>query len=294
MTLFSQSRFPLIGLLLLVYAVTLQTSCAQKGPGSPEGYDLRTPQKRQLSKVLNEISGLSFNPDSNSLFAISDSKRKVFSINLKTEKLRDYAEKFWEQSDFEDVVNFGDTTYVLISDGTILCVPGGVKDTSSTIVYPFWSEEENDFETMYYDSAVNGLVILCKTCGHEKGQGTRTAYRFNLSTKDFDTSAFYSISTEDVRASIKKSDVTFKPSAAAIHPIDKRLYILSSAGQLLVITDTRGKVLEVYNLNPDRNPQAEGISFAPNGTMYISNEGKYGKATLHIYHYSNQNTQKSN
>ena len=84
---------------------------------------------------------------------------------------------------------------------------------------------------------------------------------------------------------MKTNDATFKPSAAAIHPIDKRLYILSSAGQLLVITDNMGKVLEAYNLNPDRNPQAEGIAFSPEGTLFISNEGKYGKATLQIFPY---------
>ena len=84
----------------------------------------------------------------------------------------------------------------------------------------------------------------------------------------------------------------FDPSAAAIHPIDKKLYILSSAGNLLVIADKNGKPLLGYNLNPDDHPQAEGIAFAPNGDMYITNEGKYGTPTLQLFKYKGKNKNK--
>lgn len=285
MRLLFQRRCRAFAFLFFVCALMLQLGCKQKSHGSPEGYDLRTPQKRNLGKVLNEISGINVDPRSKALLAIADSKRKIFSIDLTSLKLSDYAEKFAEQGDFEDLVILGDTVYVLISDGTILAVPRNSKNDSTTRAYPFWSEEKNDFETLYYDPTAKGLVMLCKSCAEDKGTGTRSAYRFDLARKYFDSAALYTISTDHVKKAVLKSDATFKPSAAAIHPIDKKLYILSSAGQLLVITDTRGKVLEAFNLNPDRNPQAEGITFAQNGTMFISNEGKYGKATLHIYQY---------
>ena len=85
---------------------------------------------------------------------------------------------------------------------------------------------------------------------------------------------------------LKDDKAKFKPSAAAINPITKRLYILSSAGNLLVIADLHGQVIEAYHLNPNKFPQAEGIAFAPNGDMYISNEGKYGgRATFQFFPY---------
>ncbi|HEU4470002.1 MAG TPA: SdiA-regulated domain-containing protein, partial [Flavisolibacter sp.] len=121
----------------------------------------------------------------------------------------------------------------------------------------------------------------------DKGKQMRSAYRFDLATKQFDTTALFSISTAEVKKLAKDSDAKFDPSAAAIHPINKRLYILSSAGNLLVIADNKGTPIEVYNLNPDQHPQAEGIAFAPNGDMFISNEGKYGKPSLHVFHYQN-------
>jgi len=273
-------------LFILVCSITLYTGCGGNNYSSPQGYELRRAQKRELGKVLNEISGLAYNTDSNTLLAVSDSKDKIFSINIGKGKLADFATKFFasaDQPDYEDLVKLGDTVYVLISNGTIVAVPKGTKDTSTTRVYPFPSDQKNDFETLYHDPTANSLILLCKTCKNEKDE--RTAYRFDLKTYSFDSTAFFTISEKEVKALVKNDDAKFRPSAAAIHPFNKRLYILASAGNLLVITDTRGKVIEAYNLNPDHHPQAEGIAFAPNGTMFISNEGKYGVATLQVFPY---------
>jgi hypothetical protein len=53
-----------------------------------------------------------------------------------------------------------------------------------------------------------------------------------------------------------------------------------------VIADRKGKVLNAFKLNPDTFQQAEGIAFAPDGDMYISNEGKLGKPTLLYFPYT--------
>ena len=282
-----------IAVIFIVVSLSA-VSCSDHSYSSPQGYDIKKPVKSELGKDLNEISGLTYDPEDTSLLAISDSKRKVYQIDLKHLKLRDYSEKIYAQSDFEDLVKLDTTVYVLISNGTTLQMPLHVKDTTHTIAYPFWSDGKNDFETLYYDPSLKSLVMICKSCEADKGTQARSAYRFDLAGKQFDSSALYTISTKDVKAVVKNDDADFKPSAAAIHPVDKRLYILSSAGQLLVITDTKGKVLEGYNLNPDVYPQAEGIVFAPNGTMYISNEGKYGKPTLLMFPYRRKAAGKKN
>ena len=281
-----QTQCPVILPVVILGACLALTSCNERSYGSPTGYDIRKPDSRELGKSVNEISGLTFNTDDSSLLAVSDSKRKIFQIDLSREKLKDYAEKMYTQSDFEDLVKIDTNIYVLISDGTIIGMPLHVSDSSRTIVYPTPFRGKNDFETMYYDPNANGLIIICKECEEEKGQHKRTAYRFNLSEKGFDDPPFYSISTEDVKGLVKNDDAEFRPSAAAIHPIEKHLYILASAGSLLVITDLKGKVLEAFNLNPDIYPQPEGIAFSPDGTMYISNEGKYGKPNLLVFPYN--------
>jgi uncharacterized protein YjiK len=289
-----QTQCPALLLVSLISLLTLATSCKQEGFGSPSGYDLEKPDHKELGKVLNEISGLTYNPDDNSLLAISDSRQKIFAINFRTQKLSDYAKKFFDQKDFEDLVKLDSVVYVLVSNGTILEVPLKVNDSERTVVHSFWLPGKNDFETLYYDSAANGLIMICKSCADEKGKDVRNAYRFDLAGKRFDSTAFYAINSEDVKALLKDNDVEFKPSAAAINPKDKRLYILSSASQVMVITDTKGTVLEAFRLHPDHHPQAEGIAFTPKGTMFISNEGKYGAPMLQIYPYQQKQVKKKN
>ncbi|MGZ5191618.1 MAG: SdiA-regulated domain-containing protein [Flavisolibacter sp.] len=246
-----------------------------------------------MGKVLNEISGISYNPNDSSLLAISDSKKKIFEINLKRLRLRDYSnEIIGPDQDIEDIVNLEDSIYLLSSKGQIYEYIMGKSDSATLKSYMLDASGKNDFESLYYDSASRGIVLLCKSCAVDKGKQLRSAYRFDLETKQFDTTAIFNISTADVKKMMKDDDAKFDPSAAAIHPINKNLYILSSAGNLLVIADNNGKLLSGYNLNPDDHPQAEGIAFAPNGDMYITNEGKYGRPTLQLFKYKGKNKNK--
>lgn len=277
-----QTQCPAVSACLL-WVLACCTACVEGSYNSPRGYDLHKPAQRELGKSLNEISGLFFVREDDALLAISDSKRDIVRIDLRTQRLSDKVKNFYEQADFEDVVQVGNSIYVLISNGSIAEV---LLDSAGSVnVYKANIAGNNDFETLYYEPQVKGLVMLCKTCAGDKGNGLRTAYLFRLADKQFNPEPYYTISSEQVKKVVRNDDADFKPSAAAIHPVEGRLYILASAGQLLVIADRRGNVDEVYRLNPDHHPQAEGIAFAPNGAMYIANEGKYGAATLKMYSY---------
>jgi uncharacterized protein YjiK len=116
------------------------------------------------------------------------------------------------------------------------------------------------------------MIMICKACEEDKGQRRTTAYGFNMATKEFSDTPAYQINIDDIEKITGDKIAQFKPSAALIHPIEKRLYILAAVNRLLVITDLNGKVLEAYNLRHTTFKQPEGIAFAPNGDMYISNE----------------------
>jgi uncharacterized protein YjiK len=281
-----QTKCPVWLITPIVCALTLLQGCDLGKNPSPEEYDMDRPVRSELGKVLNEISGITWYPKNESLLAISDSKKKVFEINLKNQKLRDATpDVVGPNNDLEDLVIRDSSVFMLSSKGVIYEVSLKDKDTSGVVSYTLPIAGPNDFETLYYDSSHKGLVILCKSCASDKSLRRRSAFLFDLSTKSFDSSALYTISTDSVKLMVKNDEAKFDPSAAAIHPINKRLYILSSAGNLLVIADNTGQVKAAFYLNPDDHPQAEGIAFAPNGDMYISNEGKYGKPSLQLFPY---------
>jgi uncharacterized protein YjiK len=283
---FFQTQCRAFFLVFIVYSTTLLAGCGENKELSPEGYQLNKPKSFELGKVLNEISGISFQAEDSSLIAISDNQEKIIQIQLKNMKLKDMTKKVVApESDLEGVAVVENTIYILLSRGVIKAVQPGAGDSSEVITYTLPLGGVNDFETLYYDRAQNALIMICKSCAHEKGEGFRTAFRFDLKSNQFDSIAHFRIQRDAIEEILKDKDIKFAPSAAAIHPITNQLFILSSAGNLLVITDRKGQVLEAYKLNPDIYPQAEGIAFAPNGDMFISNEGKLGKANLLVFPY---------
>lgn len=71
----------------------------------------------------------------------------------------------------------------------------------------------------------------------------------------------------------KPAVLKLNPSAIGIHPITGHFYLLSGPNQLMLVFDETGSLLQMEQLDPKAFNQAEGITFTPDGTLYISNEG---------------------
>ena len=70
----------------------------------------------------------------------------------------------------------------------------------------------------------------------------------------------------------KKADKTFSPSDVAIHPKTGDYYVLEGKNPKLVILDAKGAIKTVHELDENYFSQPEGITFSPDGTLYIANE----------------------
>jgi hypothetical protein len=215
------------------------------------------------------------------MLAENDEAGKIFTINpLNKDEFTYPSIAFGEKNDYEDIVKVDSSAYLLISTGQIIEVPGFARggDVQGTMVASM--EGKNEFETMYYDKEVNSIIILCKSCHKEKDQ-VRTAYRFDLTTKQLIDTPYFTIDINTIREKLKDNRAEFRPSAAAIHPLQNLLYIVSSIGKVLVITDKQGNVKQAMPISATLFQQPEGITFAANGDLYISNEaGSEEKATL--------------
>jgi uncharacterized protein YjiK len=77
----------------------------------------------------------------------------------------------------------------------------------------------------------------------------------------------------------------FSPSAIAVHPITGEIYVTSSKGKLLLVLDRQGRIVHLEKLKKSLHTQPEGICFDADGTMFIANEGKDGKAKIYKFRY---------
>ena len=72
----------------------------------------------------------------------------------------------------------------------------------------------------------------------------------------------------------------FEPSEVCIDPFTNDVYVLSSVGKTILSLSYDGMIKFAFHLNPELFKQPEGISFSKDGSMFISDEGKGGKANL--------------
>ncbi|RFS18949.1 hypothetical protein DVR12_25410 [Chitinophaga silvatica] len=277
------------GLILFVFFLLSCNAFSdreQKVYASPKGYDLTQPTRYRVRESMQEISGIVVDSNEHNILAINDEDGRVFVIDVTTTSPYP-SYKFAKNGDYEDICRTDSGIFVLKSNGGLFHVHGLYTDSAYSDHYKFPKAGKREFETTYYDSARNSIVMICKNCADDKKLGITSAYSFDLATKTFDTTAIYHFDNREI-AKLAGSDLRyFKPSGAAIHPIEKRLYIVASVNGLLVISDLQGHIQEAYNLKHRLFLQPEGISFAPNGDLYISNEGGYdGTASILKFTYN--------
>ncbi len=242
------------------------------------GYDPMNKQVFVLHKQLLEISGIAYLNDS-TLFAINDEDGKIFTADLTPGKPASI--RFGKGEDYEDICYADTVFYVLESSGDIYTVP--VNDPSATRKTKFPKKRKVEFESLYAEPGTGNLVMLSKE--QRLIEDALVAYRYDPVADTFSTGPVYIIPLRDITRLMKDHSAECKPSAAAVHPVTNKLFVIASVGKVLLICSLDGKVEKAYSLNPDLFSQPEGICFSPSGDMYISNEGLQGKATIIRFPY---------
>ncbi|MFT6866290.1 MAG: hypothetical protein ACJA08_001121 [Cyclobacteriaceae bacterium] len=279
----------------------LQLSCNFSTSGSQEKsqllitdhlkvtYDLLDPlEKHFLPYALTEISGLTY-LKSGRLLCVEDERGKVYEYDLgKREVVK--TEKFWDSGDYEGIEIVDSKAYVLESDGDIYSFDYLRNDASKTKKFETRLTSENNTEGLAYDPTSNSLLIACKAKGNIKGQDQKGKgiYSFELESKRFNEEAVFDIRIKDIinfiednrEITLREKSLEFKPSGIAINPVDDLIYIISSAGKLMIVLSREGKIKGTYPLDPKIFTQPEGICFAPNGDLYISSEGRGAKGYI--------------
>ncbi|OFY85325.1 MAG: hypothetical protein A3F72_15195 [Bacteroidetes bacterium RIFCSPLOWO2_12_FULL_35_15] len=268
------------------------------------GYDFTNPDKTLvLPDILLEISGLTV-IDSVTIACVQDENGILFIYDLLKNKIKKQY-TFNIDGDYEGITRIQNTIYILRSDGTLFEIFNFTTKDFKVNTYQTGIPAKNN-EGLCYDADGNRLLIACKgkvAKGHAY-KDKRVIHAFDLRTKKLSAEPIFNFDVSAIKTFIqkknypfpsrtkKKGEITepiikFLPSAIGIHPITKKLYLLSASDHCLFIFNMDGKIEHIEPLNPALFNKAEGITFFENGDLIITNEGQNKKPTLLRFNYRN-------
>ena len=294
-------KMHLTSILLIVFALL---GCAFNPIDQAfiSGYNLNKPERSIiLPDTLREISGLTM-VDANTFACVQDENGIVFLYDMNQENLvRQF--RFGVDGDYEGIARVDKAIYILRSDGTLFGISNFNSPDFKLSTYPTGIPAQNN-EGLCYDANNHRLLIACKG-KISKGpayKDKRMIYAFDLKTKkmspdplfvfDLQTIKQFAIKYVDnlpsktkKKGNLKEPMIKFMTSSIAIHPINKKLYLLSAADHLFFVFNMNGELEYLERLNPQTFNKAEGIAFLDNGDMLITNEGQRNKPTLLRFKY---------
>ena len=192
--------------------------------------------------------------------------------------------KFGHRRDYEDIVLHDSTFYIVNNNGDIVSL-NFLNDSLITHGYTFPEKGNNEFEALYFDGQLQKLVLICKDCETDKN-AIVSFYTFDPRQLAFNISR--TLNVKDIIYMARPKSAKFKPSGACVNPVTGELYIISSVNKLLVVADRQGGIKRIYNLDPKVFNHPEGITFTPDGSLFISNEaGDIQPATILFYKFKN-------
>lgn len=250
------SRISMFNVWILFICIYL--SC--ENPISKENREELTATKSfQLTKSLEEISGLAFDIDSN-IIAINDEEGIIFTLNPEDGRII-HETKFKKEGDFEGIAQINGLVYALESDGDIF----EVDQKGERKKYDLFEDKDYEFEGLC-PYGKESLLIACKH--HKKKELDKDyvwVFQFNLEKKQRLEKAFLKLKrTEDLKH--------FRPSAINYNSHNGELYLLSGASRQLLILDQEQNIKKIYQLNYFDFPQAEGLLVDNSGGFFIATE----------------------
>lgn len=268
------------------------------------GYTLSNPDLTlELPDTLREISGITL-IDSTTIACIQDENGILFFYDILQNKIKSQY-VFYDNGDYEGICLKDTSIFVLRSDGALFEISNYKSKEFRVIVYPTEMPGSNN-EGLCYDKAHERLLIARKNkvAKGKDFKNKRAIYAFDLKSKllnpkpvfEFDVDSVKKIAADEnipLPVKNKKKSKTSQPvirfasSEIAIHPITKKLFLLSSTDHLLFIINAKGEIEHIEKLDHLIFKQPEGIAFQKNGDMLITNEGGNKNSTLLLFKYTN-------
>ena len=234
----------------------------------------------EMPNELEEISGMSWIA-AGKIAAIEDEDGIIYIYDLKESKVSKTI-KFAGDGDYEGIAVNGNDAYVMRSDGLLFKVENYQAANPEVVTYQTAMSHKNNIESLALDASHNRLIFAPKD-KDPNDKNTKGLYGFDLQKQRMIPDLIFKIDMKDQALKDfrkKKERNTFRPSDVAINPQTGEIYVLEGVHPKLMILDASGAIKTVFELDKDDFAQPEGITFSPDGRLFISNEGHGGTATI--------------
>lgn len=215
-----------------------------------------------IPEISKNLSGLTWNPETGTLFAVTNRPERLYELSLQGKVLRSVTLQGFK--DTEGISHIAGTLFALVEERkSVLCIfdiPGG----ATTIEYKDASrldlgkkgEKNKGFEGINYDPVTRTLYTM-----REGKPFVRLAIPLD---EHFRPGSVLSKPLPELRV---------KDVADLVHDPDGSLWILSEASAQIVHLDQDGSELRRFDLPIDQKTfQPEGITRTPDGLLFVVGE----------------------
>ena len=232
-------------------------------------YDLKNPTLRWvLPAELVEVSGNVW-IDKDHLILIEDLKPNLYFVKFdaKTatlEKTVPFIEIDKEKVDIEDVTIIDNVVYALWSHGALFKITDWQNKPNIKKIKTGLSKDNNT-EGLCYDPVIKQLLISCKDHSGTGEDSAKALYSPDINKSQLNEKLFMVIHPKDFKA-LTGNNLSFNPSAIAVHPITHEIYILSTRDNKSLAVFSHDGVLKTYQtIDKKMMEQPKGICFNPQG-----------------------------
>lgn len=280
--------------IILIITAIVFYSCNQK-KSDLTGYILSNIKDTyKLPAELNEISGISY-VNNNEIACIQDEEGTIYIYDV-NKKIISKEISFEMPGDYEGIAAINDNRFFILRNDGALIEFNQITNDSNAVHIKFLNTNASDNEGLCYDEINNKLLISTKSkIGKEKSdKNLRLIYEYDIDSQTLsetpiviNTIGLTSFAKENsINLPIRKKGkkpvpkLKFRPSAIAIHPISRNIYIISAIDNILLVIDDKGNYVDIEMLDSKVFSKPEGISFFDNGDMFIANENTGNHPTI--------------
>ena len=254
---------------------------------SLEDYELQAGSAMhwELPRRLREISGLAMTSDYR-LLAHNDEAGVVFEIDyrdgsiVKEFQLADMADPIAD--DFEGIAVADGRIYLVTSAGRLYeCREGAAEESVLFRVLTTGVGRDCEIEGLAYDEGARELLLMCKDPRTADLVGQLAIYRWSIDEERLSAGSPTVIPVRDVARRLGGN--RYRPSGIERHPVSGNYFVVAARQGAIAEITPGGQVVAVRRFVAGWHLQVEGITFAADGALIVSDEGGEGRASLTLY-----------